>query len=83
MGDVDQIVCFNPPLDPGFPQGTPVNGVIGPDLHIIVYLDCAHLRNFVVSLPVGGKTESIASMTLPAWTITRLRCGSAHDGDVE
>jgi len=55
MSHVDQVIGFNPGLDPGLAQGRPVNGIIGPDFAVIINLDNACLRNLDMDHPVRAK----------------------------
>ncbi len=61
MGDVNQVVGLDPFLNPGFPEGRPVDGVQRPDLHIIVDADDAGVGNLMVSFAVRSEPEPVAS----------------------
>ena len=66
VGHMDQVVCFDPGLDPGLPEGCPVDGVVGPDFTVIINLDDPRLGNFDMTVPVLGKTEAVTADHRPA-----------------
>ena len=66
MGHMDQIVGFDPGLDPGLAQGRPVDGIVGPDLTIIVNLDEPSLGDFNLPLiPSWAKPKPSLPITVP------------------
>ena len=60
VGDLHQIVDLGPSPDDGGAQGGPVDGGVGPDLHVILDDDDPHLGNLVVSPAVGCIAEAVA-----------------------
>jgi hypothetical protein len=61
VSDVNQVVGFNPLADVGFTEGPSVDGIIGPDLDIVIDLNNSRVRNFVITLAVRRKPETITS----------------------
>ena len=61
VGDMDKIVGLNPPTDMSFAEGRHVYGIIGPDFNIIIDLNDARVRNFVIAFAVGSKTKAITA----------------------
>jgi hypothetical protein len=58
---MDQVVRFNPALNPGFPKGRPIDGVAGTDFNIIINLNNAKLRNFMVTSAIRNKSVSVTA----------------------
>ena len=61
VGDLDEVVDLHPPLDPGPAEGAAVDGRICADLHVVVDLDVADLRDLPVFLSGKGETEAVAA----------------------
>ena len=61
VGDMNQIVCFYSPLDPGSSEGCPVDGVAGPDFDILVNLHDSDLGDFMIAAAIGNESISIAA----------------------
>ena len=61
VGNMYEIVGLNPSPDMGFAEGSPVYGIIGPNFNIIIDLNDARVRNFVIAFAVGSKTKAITA----------------------
>jgi hypothetical protein len=61
MGNLDEVVYFRSPLNPGFAHCGPVDCTIGTDLHIIINLDYTQLGNFEIAAAVLGKAKTITA----------------------
>ncbi len=61
MGDVHQIIGFDAFLNPCFPVCRAIDGVVRPDLDIIVYLYNSQMGDFVIDPIIRGVPESVAA----------------------
>ena len=61
MGNLDEIVKLDALADHCAAHGGAVDTSVGANLHIVLDGDDANLRYLVVTLGIGGKTESVGS----------------------
>ena len=61
VGYLDEIVELHTLADDCTAHGGTVDTSVGADFNIVLYCDNANLRYLVVSLGIGGKTESVGS----------------------
>ena len=61
VGDLDEVVDLDPPLDPGPAEGAAVDGRVRADLHIVVDLDVADLGDLPIFPSGHGKSEAVAA----------------------
>ena len=59
VGDLHQIVQFHSLVDNGRIHYGPVDGRVGPYLHIVFQYDIPQLRDFLIVFSFGGKAESV------------------------
>ncbi len=59
MRNLNKIINFHVPLNPGFTHGGPVNGGVGAQFHVIVNLNDADLGNFGIARAGRGKAEAV------------------------
>ena len=59
VSDLHQVVDLDPFLDPGASKACPIDRRVGADLHIVIDLDDADLRHFLVSARGHFKTEAV------------------------
>jgi len=62
---LNQIIRFNPSFYPSFPHGSTIDGVVGPNFNLIIYLHNTELGNLDVYGSVTDKAEAIAPNHTP------------------
>ena len=58
---VHLVICLNTPLYPCLPKSGPINAVIGPEFHMVIYLNNTELGNLYVDGSLANKSETITS----------------------